>query len=81
VRYVDLGKPLNRNHPLTRDLACLWLPLSNNWGSTKLYDICGLNHGNLTNGPTWINGPYGLSFNGTSNYVTSSLAGPLGATP
>lgn len=68
ARCIDLGNPV-ADHPLNRGLAAWWLPLPNNAGGLKMFDIKGGNHMALTNAPTWVAGPNGMpavSLNGTS---------------
>lgn len=53
-RYLDLGNPLNRDHPICVGLAGFWLPLPNNQGGTLLHDLTGQNHAPWTDGsPRW----------------------------
>jgi hypothetical protein len=69
---IALGNPLNRSHPLARGVAGFWLPLSNNSGGSRLFDLAGSNHGTLTNGPTWtagVNGFGAVSLDGTDDYI------------
>lgn len=58
-RYIDLGNPVS-DHPLNRGLVSWWLPLPNNQGGSRLFDIRGGSHGTLTNGPTWAAGERGF---------------------
>lgn len=76
---VILADPVNRPHPLNRGLASWWLTLPGLDGGRQLFDIAGLNHGVLTNGPTWRGttrpGGFGqLTFDGVNNFVN---CGPL----
>jgi len=68
---IDLLNPV-APHPLNVGLVGWWLPLANGYGGSYLYDLLGLNHGTLTNGPTWATGPYGfggLVLDGTNDYA------------
>lgn len=51
---IDLHRPVNWSHPLNRGLVSWWLamPHSGRRGLTWR-DLCGRNHGTLTNGPVW----------------------------
>ena len=54
---IDLGNPVSK-HPLNDGLVAWWLPLPNNSGGGKLFDLTGRgNHGTRTNVPTWTLGP------------------------
>ena len=79
--YIDLGNPVS-DHPLNRGLAGWWLPLPNNQGGSKLFDLTGHgNHGTLTISPTWagvLNGFGALQFSG-ANYVNVPYAANLKA--
>jgi hypothetical protein len=71
-RYLNLGNPVS-DHPLNRGLVAWWLPLSNNQGGSRLFDIKGGNTGTLTGGPTWTAGPdatQALKFDGTDDRVS-----------
>lgn len=73
--YIDLGNPV-ADHPLNRGLLGWWLPLPNNSGGSRLFDIKGGRHGTLTNGPTWAAGPsaaQALSFDGSDDHWISTL--------
>lgn len=80
-RYTDQGNPVS-DHPLNYGLAGWWLPLSNNRGGNKLFDITrSRNNGTLTS-TTWTGGPNGfgpVSFPAaggsgtTANYGSDSL--------
>jgi hypothetical protein len=75
MRYIDLGNPINKAHPLARGLVSFWLPLSNSYGGTKVYDLCGFNHGTLINGSLWAGTPYGpgLLLDGTNDYLSCGI--------
>lgn len=76
-RYLDLGNPV-ADHPLTRGLVAWWLPLPNNSGGSRLFDIRGTNHGTLTNGPTWgavaPDGFGALSYTGTAYVALPAIS-------
>lgn len=70
-KYLDLGNPV-ADHPLNQSLVSWWLPLPNNSGGSRLFDLRGGNHGTLTSGPTWTAGPNGfgaVQFDGSNDYV------------
>lgn len=82
TRTLNLGAPINKQHPLNRGLVSRWdvLPFGPHYGGPRLLDLMGTNHGTLTNGPTWQGangrpGGYG-SVKGTtsdpSTYVATS---------
>jgi hypothetical protein len=61
---------MDPNHPLS--IGCVGFWLLNETGGLKAYDLSGnLNHGTLTNGPTWVPGRTGqaLSFDGSNDYI------------
>jgi hypothetical protein len=73
---VITASPIEWGHPLNQGLVSWWMPLKHNGGGTTLFDLCGRNHGTLTNGPTWTAGPNGfgaLSFDGSNDYVDTSF--------
>lgn len=77
--FVDTANPVS-DHPLNQGLAGWWLPLPNNAGGSRLFDLKGGNHGTLTNGPAWTAGPGGLqalSFDGTNDAVTVAQVASL----
>ena len=71
--YIDLGNPVS-DHPLNQGLASWWLPLSNNSGGSRLFDVKGRMTGTLTNVPVWQTDGFrnpALRFTATSSqYVT-----------
>lgn len=72
--HIDLGNPV-ANHPLNQSLVSWWLPLPNNSGGTRLFDIGGGKHGTLTNGSSWSTAPnsFGaITLDGTNDYVSGS---------
>ena len=76
-RTLNLGNPVNRNHPLNRGRVAWWLTLqgAGYYGGTRLLDLMGATHGTLTGGPTWksalgrVGGSGSLSFDGSNDYV------------
>jgi hypothetical protein len=75
LKLLNLRQPLKRNHPLNRGLVSEWVVIPGLAGGSKLYDIAGLSHGTLVNGPTWLSrsGGFGsLSFDGTNDYINIS---------
>lgn len=56
---INLANPVN-DHPLNDGLVAWWLPLKNTRGGSTLIDLVGGNHGTLTNGPAWDEGPNGF---------------------
>ncbi len=77
-RLIDLGNPVS-DHPLNRGLVAWWLPLPNNQGGTRLYDITTKRgSGTLTGGPTWVPGPAGFQaidcVRASTQYATGALA-------
>ena len=80
-RQVDWSQPVNPDAPLNRGLVSWWLAGKGPyWGGPKFLDLCGKNHGTLTNGPTWrgaLGRPGGhgsLLFDGSDDYVTVPVA-------
>ena len=70
---VDYASPI-ADHPLNKGLVSWWLPLNNNKGGLRLFDIAGPNDGTLKNGVNWISNSNvfegsGLSFDGSNDYV------------
>jgi hypothetical protein len=77
----NLGNPVT-DHPLNQGLVSWWLPLSNNNGGSKLFDIKGGRHGTFTNGPTWTAGPPpapAVSFTSSAYVDLGSFAIPQSA--
>lgn len=75
---IDLGNPVS-DHPLNYGLVAWWLPLSNNRGGSKLFDIKGGYHGVFTGGPTWasaLNGFAGLTVGTGTAYAQTPLTLP-----
>ena len=84
---IDLRDPLVREHPLNRGLVAKWLCLPGLDGGNRWFDVCGLNHGTLTNmttagtsgwGPTTRPGGFGeMRFDGTDDSIatTASISG------
>ena len=71
---VNTLNPLNRKWRLADGLVSRWIALPHNSGGSKWYDIAGVNHGTLTNGPVWSTATHqggfaGLSFDGSNDYV------------
>lgn len=52
-RYVDIGDAVNWASPLNRGLVSWWMALPGQQRGLYFRDLCGRNHGTLTNGPTW----------------------------
>ena len=52
---IHLGQPVNWASPLNRGLVSWWLaiPQGAYFGGARFLDLCGRNHGTLTNAPTW----------------------------
>jgi len=75
--FIDLGNPVSA-HPLNRGLVGWWLPMPNNSGGSKLFDIKGRFHGTLTNGAAWRSGPKphhrSILFDGSDDFVDISAA-------
>ena len=78
--------PVERHHPLNAGLVAWWLGLPEVSGGRQLFDLMGLNHGTLTNGPTWAADPGGfgaVNLDGSDDYVTCgspaalNVQGPL----
>lgn len=72
------GNAVNRRAPLNRGLVSWWMVLPNRvgGGGNTFRDLCGRNHGTLTNGPTWSGsrqtGGYGsLNFASTARVAAS----------
>lgn len=72
---LNYGQLVNRASPLNRGLVAWWLALPQGGKGNTFFDICGKNHGTLTNGPTWggsLGRPGGhgaLDFDGSNDYV------------
>lgn len=82
--YVDMQRPVNWDCPLNRGLVSWWAILPDtNRGSVTLRDLCGRNHGTLTNmepDSDWVTSTYpgqygGLYTDGTNEYITATLPG------
>jgi hypothetical protein len=80
---VNLGDPVNREHPLNRGRVVWLYTPKNAYRSNTWIDLMGVsnrkagNNGTLTSGPTWTptaRGDSGLLFNGTTQYVLSNTA-------
>ena len=73
-RTLNLGNPVNRNHPLNRGLVSRWLTLQGGgyYGGTRMLDLMGANHGTLTNGPTWQSAQGRPGGSGSLNFVQAS---------
>jgi len=71
--YLLPGNLVNRAAPLNRGMVIWWLHLPNRLtgGGNTLRDIWGLNHGTLTNGPTW-SGPIGRPAYGSLGFSSAS---------
>jgi hypothetical protein len=68
------GNPVRTDEPLNRGLTSWWMQLPNRLGGggTRFRDLCGRNHGTLTNTPTWV-GPIGRAGGyGSHSYVSAS---------
>jgi hypothetical protein len=88
--WVDPACPLDWSHPLSQGLVANWSILPNGgWrGGLTLRDLVRGGHtphdGTLTNGPTWVGGGRpggygGLTYNGTSQYVSLPVAVAVGS--
>jgi hypothetical protein len=74
---INYGCPVNWASPLNHSLVSWWLCLPNWMGGFTFRDLCGRNHGTLTNmdpPSDWVSnsrlGSYGaLDFDGTDDYV------------
>lgn len=81
MRTVDWLQPVNWESPLNRGLVSWWMAGEGPyWGGPRFLDLCGRNHGTLTNGPVWQGarrlGGFGrLSFDGTNDYVSCGVSG------
>lgn len=53
ARSINWGQPINWAHALNRGLVARWQATPNRNRGGKLFDLCGRNHGTLTNSPTW----------------------------
>lgn len=78
---IDLQNPINERSPLAKGLVGFWmgLPQAGEWGGGKLKDLTRFKrHGTLTNGPTWVGGPYGNAVNyaAASSQYTDIAASP-----
>ena len=78
------ANPLNRKWRLADGLLMRLLALPHNSGGSKWYDIAGVSHGTLTNGPAWATqvrqgGFAGLSFDGSNDRVVLSSISLTGA--
>lgn len=51
INFINWSNPINRNHPLNKNVIGWWpiIKNANGWGSSKLYDAAGSNHGTLIN--------------------------------
>ena len=80
---IDLGNPV-ADHGLNYGLTAWWLPLPNNQGGSRLFDLCGKSPGTLTNGPTWTTGPRpefaAVQYDGTNDYASLGTFTGLGST-
>jgi hypothetical protein len=56
-RYLDLGTPVARDHPLNRDLAASWLGLPTRAGGSRILDVVGTAHATRSSDVTWVPGP------------------------
>lgn len=70
----------NREHPLNRGRLGWWLTLPPTEGGRQLYDLMGLYHGTLTNGPTWAGsarpGGWGhVNLDGSNDYINTGITG------
>lgn len=52
-RGIYYGDPVNRASPLNRGLVSWWMAVPWYMSGPRFIDLCGRNHGTLTNGPTW----------------------------
>lgn len=83
---INQGSPVNRSHPLCRDLTAWWKVLGQGkfWAGNTLHDLTGSHPGTLTNAPTWQGAtgrPGGmgcLRCADTQHVVVSSLANMVG---
>lgn len=85
--HLNYGNPVNRAHPLARDLVAWWKVLPSWMGGGQLWDLCGRYPATLTNGPTWNGGRPGgfgsLKFPtpGSSRAVTGTVSHGIGTGP
>lgn len=73
---VCIGDAVNWESSLNRGLVSWWLALPDQQRGNVFRDLCGRNHGTLTNGPTWQGargrpGGFGsLELDGSNDYVS-----------
>lgn len=67
---------INYRHPLMRGIVSRWKVVPNFVGGSRFVDLCGRNHGVLTNGPLWSSamgrpgGSGSILFNAANQYIT-----------
>lgn len=88
LNLINLRTPMNPRHPLNRGRVAWWLAMPGRLGGRYLYDLCGRNHGTLTNGPLWKpttrQGGWGhVQFDGVNDWVrvTDNPALSFGTAP
>ncbi len=79
MNFVNLQNPINRSHPLNRGREAWWKVIPGRDKGPLFWDLCGKNHGTLTNGAAWTPraraGGFGyLQFDGTDDYVDLPIA-------
>ena len=82
-RQLYYGQIVNRRHPLVRGLIDWWQVLPKLSGTLRLTNIArSLNHGVLTNGPTWAGSPrFGaVNFDGVNDFVDCGSGASLALT-
>jgi hypothetical protein len=80
LQKPPLGVPIDRSHPLVRDLVFL-LPANEGSGSS-VSDVASGGSASLVNGPTWFGSERGIGvlLNGTSQYINVPDSTRLGLT-
>lgn len=80
-RGIYYGDPVNRASPLNRGLVSWWMAVPWYMSGPRFIDLCGKNHGTLTNGPTWSGalgrpGWFGaVKGNGSTQYIDCGNGG------
>lgn len=84
-KLLDYSQPVNRGSPLNRGLVSRWQVVPWYASGPRWLDLCGRNHGTLTNGPTWqeANGRPGgsgsIRFDGSNDRAQLASASYSGA--